>query len=109
MWWAGQQDDNFLATIRSAGEPLPGRGAVGIAQNQGSGNDVCLLEIIGRHLHFARGESVLEAVNDFRIAMKLELQCFGYCFSCEIVFRWPQAAHENDDVRTRYGEARRGS
>ena len=40
--------------------------------------------------------------------MKLELQRLGHCFPGEIVFRRSKAAHEYDDVGTRYGQPSRG-
>ncbi len=105
---AGQQHDDFFLPFILAADPLSGRAAIGVGQDDGPGHHVRLLEIIGRHvLPAARREASFQTGDNLGIAAQSESQCIGYRFTSEIVFRRSQAAHEDHDLGTRKCQASR--
>ena len=104
----GQQDDDFFFAFILPADPLSGRAAVGIGQNDGPGDHIRLLEIVGRHLFpAARRKAAFQTNDDFRIAAQLQSQRVGHSFAGEVVFRRPQTAHEDHNFRARKSEAGR--
>src|SRR6202035_1173987 len=78
-------------------------------QDCGAGDHIRLLEIIGGHLPAPAREASFETRNNFRIAVEFQSQRVGYCFAGEIIFCWPQAAHEDHDVGARQSQGCRSS
>ncbi len=79
-------------------EPLAGRAAVEVGQDLGAFDLVGLLGVVGRHLHVAGGEALLEELEDGLVAEEREIEGFGEALAGEVVLGGAEAAGEKDDV-----------
>jgi len=102
----GQENDQAVAAFVLAGNPLARRGAVWIRQDDGSGDHVGLLEVVGRKFVAARREALFQLLQNFFTAMQFQSESFGDRFACKVIFGGAESAHENDDVRAEQGMLR---
>ena len=77
----------------SAGfEMKSGRGATIVLQRGLSAKNIRLLLVDLRHLPAARGEALLELVDDRLIDIELERERLRQRFTREVIFSWPESA-----------------
>ena len=79
-------------------EPLAGRAAGFVLQQDGAVDDVGLLFVVGRHGDAPRQEFELQREKGFIVTMKREAERCGDCLAGKVIFRGAEAAGENDDV-----------
>ena len=94
----GEQNDDVLASVELAADPLAGRSAIGIRKNGGAIENIGLFGVVGGHLPSALGKSLLQAGENFGIAVERNSEGFGDGFASEIVFGGAEASAEDQDV-----------
>jgi len=106
--WSRKQDDELAKTFEGGVEPLAWGAAVGVGEEGGTGEDVGLAGVVGRHGHVAGGEAVVERLEESFVAVELEVESLGEALAGEVVFGGAEAAGEKDDVGAVEGDADRG-
>jgi hypothetical protein len=96
--WSGKKDDELSESFVGGVEPLAGGAAIGVGEEGGTGEEVGLLGVVGRHGHVAGGEALAEGLEQGVVAVEFEVEGFGEAFAGEVVFGGAEAAGEKDDV-----------
>ena len=98
---SGQQDNNALAPIELAAQPLSRCGSIRIGKHHRSLEHVRLLGIVGGHFPAARRETPLNAGKHIFITPQRNTESFGHCFPGKVIFGGSETAAENHDLRTK--------
>ena len=106
---AGERDEDLVALLY----PPAGRGAHGVADGDGGGDDAGLAVVLLRHgVDVAAREVLLQPHPELRVRGDLLAEHVGDAVARHVVERGAEAAHRDDDVRPapraveRLGEAR---
>ena len=79
----------------------PGAVPFGLGSTSRTFENVCLLGIVGRHFPATRGESPLNAGQNFFVSPQRHTQSFGHGFAGKVILGRTEPAAENHDLRAK--------